>query len=145
MKNCNKQIIIGAFLFVICVFIFQFFNNGKNIIEGHGGGGGGGGGRGGGGGGFGGGGGRGGGFGGGGFGRGGYGGGGRGGGFGHGGGGYGRGWGGRGWRGGGYYGNNNYYYGLGGLGGASYIDSIYVCDEDDDSDLCRDRHYGIFY
>ena len=129
MKNCNKQIIIGAFLFVICVFIFQFFNNGKNIIEGHGGGGGGGGGRGGGGGGFGGGG-RGGGFGGA----------GHGGGFGH-----GRGWGGRGWRGGGYYGNNNYYYGLGGLGGASYIDSIYVCDEDDDSDICRDRRYGIFY
>ena len=140
--NCTKKIIIGAFLFVICVLVFQFFNDGKNIIEGHGGGGGGGGGRGGGGGGFGGGG-RGGGFGGGGFGGGGFGRGGHGGGFGH--GGHGRGWGGRGWRGGGYYGNNNYYYGLGGLGGASYIDSIYVCDEDDDSDLCRDRHYGIFY
>jgi hypothetical protein len=52
MKNCNKKIIIGAFLFVICVLVFKFFNNRKNIIEGHGGGGGGGGGRGGGGGGF---------------------------------------------------------------------------------------------
>jgi hypothetical protein len=102
--NCTKKIIIGAFLFVICVLVFQFFNDGKNIIEGHGGGGGGGG-RGGGGGGF--------------------GGGGRGGGFGG---------GGRGWRGGGYYGNNNYYYGLGGLGGASaYVIPEYICDEDDDS------------
>ena len=41
--NRVKKIIIGAFLFVICVLVFQFFNNRKNIIEGHGGGGGGGG------------------------------------------------------------------------------------------------------
>ena len=133
--NCTKKIIIGAFLFVICVLVFQFFNDGKNIIEGHGGGGGGG--RGGGGGGFGGGG-RGG-------GGGGFGGGRRGGGFGHGHGGHGRGWGGRGWRGGGYYGNNNYYYGLGGLGGASYVIPEYLCDEDDDSYLCPNRYYGIIY
>jgi len=95
MKNYNKQIIIGAFLFVIWVLVFQLFNNGKNIIEGHGGGGGGG--------------------------RGG-------------GGGFGRG-------GGGYYGNNNYY----GVGDASYINPAYGCDEDNDSDICRGRYYGIFY
>ena len=91
--NRVKKIIIGAFLFVICVLVFQFFNNGKNIIEGHGGGGGGG----------------------------------------RGGGGFGRG--------GGYYGNNNYYGG----GSASYINNAYVCDEDNDSDICRGRYYGIFY
>ena len=85
--NRVKKIIIGAFLFVICVLVFQFFNNRKNIIEGHGGGGGGGG-RGGGGGGFG------------------------GGGHGGGGGGFGGGGYGRGWRGQGYYGNN-YSYGVG--------------------------------
>ena len=110
--NCNKKIIIGAFLFVICVLVFQFFNNRENVIEGHGGGGGGGG------------------RGGGGFGRGRHGGGG----FGH----------GR-YGGGGYYGNNNYYYGLGGLGGASYVIPEYLCDEDDDSYLCPNRYYGIIY
>lgn len=110
--NCTK-IIIGAFLFVICVLVFQFFNNEKNIIEGHGGGGGGG-------------------RGGGGFG---------GGGFGHGPSWGGSGWRGRGWRSGGYYGNNNYYYGVDG----AYVNPVYVCDEDDDSDICRGRYYGIFY
>ena len=33
--NCTKKYIIGAFLFLICVLVFQFFNNGKNIIEGN--------------------------------------------------------------------------------------------------------------
>ena len=110
--NRVKKIIIGVFLFAICILLFQFFNNGKNIIEGHGGGGGGG---------------RGGGFGGGGPGGGGFGG--RG--FGH----------GPGWRGTGYYGNNNYYYGVGG----AYVNPVYICDEDNDSDICRGRYYGIFY
>ena len=125
MKNCNKQIIIGAFLFVICVFIFKFFNNRKNIIEGHGGGGGGGGGRGGGGG-----------FGGGGFGGGRFGGGG------FGGGGFGGGRFGGGGLGGGarYYGNNNYYG-----SDASYIAPDYICDESDDRDICPYRYYGIIY
>ena len=40
--NRVKKIIICAFLFVIGILVFQFFNNRKNIIEGHGGGGGGG-------------------------------------------------------------------------------------------------------
>ena len=115
--NRIKKIIIGAFLFVICVLVFQFFNNRKNIIEGHCGGGGGGG-RGGGGGGF----------GGGGFG-------GRGGEIGY--GGYGRGW-----RSGGYHGNNDYSYGV---GDASDVDPVYVCDEGDNRDLCPYRYYGILY
>jgi hypothetical protein len=125
--NRVKKIIIGAFLFAICILLFQFFNNGKNIIEGHGGGGGGG---------------RGGGFGGGGPGGGEFGGGGPGGGgFGGGGFGHGHGWTGRGWKGRGYYGNNNYYYGVGG----AYVNPVYICDEDNDSDICRGRYYGIFY
>jgi hypothetical protein len=115
--SCTKIIIVSAFLLLICFLVVQFLN-GKNIIEGHGGGGGGG--RGGGG------------RGGGGFGHGGRGWGGRG----WGGRGWrGHGWGGRGWRGRGYYGNN-YYYG----GGTP----LYVyCDEDDY--LCPYRYYSIFY
>ena len=49
---------------------------------------------------------------------------------------------GRGWRSGGYHGNNDYSYGV---GDASDVDPVYVCDEGDNRDLCPYRYYGILY
>jgi hypothetical protein len=39
--SCTKIIIVTALILLICFLVVQFFNDGKNIIEGHGGGGGG--------------------------------------------------------------------------------------------------------